>query len=99
MTFFLHQECVSKLGLAVNFVDLSNRVFVRPFPQLGTFLSYFPQDFFYLYFSIPAFQENVHQFLANLLFDFYDGHETNNVSLTDFYTWGSFELTSYYSQE
>lgn len=77
---------------AVSFVDKFSHVFVRPFPQLGTFLGYLARKILTsFYFETQSSNENLHKFLANLLFDFYEGHDTNNVSLYEFFSWGSIE--------
>jgi hypothetical protein len=90
----LFQNCQNAVLVAANFIDMLDYIFVKPFPQLGTFLSYFARKLFREYDFIMDF-DNVetatHKFLANLLKDFYDGKETQGVSLYDLYAWGSFE--------
>lgn len=80
------------LVLTLNFIKKLETVYVRPFPQLGTLLTYFSHEIF------PTFEPQLsglttgaHQFLSKLLSDYYGGHGTQNVSLVDLYAWGSFE--------
>lgn len=75
-----------------NFADMLDYIFVHPFPQLGTFLSYFASDLLVdIEIETPNYRENLYKFLANLLFDLYEGQITNNMSLYDLYSWGSLE--------
>jgi hypothetical protein len=83
--------------VAANFIDMLDYVFVKPFPQLGTFLSYFARKLFRDYDFIMEFdvvEIATHTFLANLLKEYYGGKDTQGVSLYDLYAWGSFERAS-----
>jgi hypothetical protein len=96
-----HQDdCPILFLTAMDTVHKIHQVFPQPFPQFGTFLSYFNQEFSGNFdFQTPNFEENFHLFFANLLFDLYDGHETNNVSLYNFFNWGSFDQKSFFENK
>jgi len=77
----------------LNYKDLVSKICFMNFPSLGTYLSYIssmiilPTNTL----EISEFYLNMHQFLENVLSDYFGTDNSLNVSLLEVFLWGSTE--------
>ena len=92
-----NQQCQQLFTASVNFVNIVTKIFARPFPQLGTMITFFAANVFTdngFDYEMNMIEEKSHNFLAALLREYYP-NENFTVSLYDLYAWGSFQQTLY----
>ena len=87
-----NQQCQQLFTTSANFVNIVTKIFARPFPQLGTMITFFAANVFTdngFDYEMNMIEEKSHNFLAALLREYYP-NENFTVSLYDLYAWGSF---------
>jgi hypothetical protein len=90
-------KCREALTLSHGFLKIVSTIFLRPFPSLGTTLTFLSGFVFTdngLDYEMTSLEETSHDFLAAMLRELYNVDHLN-VSLYDLYAWGSFQATMF----
>ncbi len=87
--------CQEIFVLSANFVYALTKIFMRPFPPLGTFTTFFSQNIFTdngFDYEMGNIEREFHNFSGNFLNEIYSG-DTKAISLYEIYAWGAFQLS------